>query len=218
MAARCATPSPSHTTHTTPSRTRAPARAPPCSLDRPAGVSWAAAARPLLPARVPARGGVLSARRPWSSRRPTPQEPERKKLPQQKKNPWQQGWQHRFDQRQQVQYSSSIDIRPEWSVVEQITHQALGKLSCKCVVGLRARAPARGAGRRWWGRGGGDGQPPRQDAMPVARRRPSRVPARLLAAHVPSGLAACRVGEPQELVEAGRLEYYDKAFDRVSAR
>jgi len=67
------------------------------------------------------------------------QEPERKKLPQQKKNPWQQGWQNRFDNRNQVQYSSSIDIRPEWSVVEQITHQALGKLSCRW-VGLQPAA------------------------------------------------------------------------------
>ena len=63
----------------------------------------------------------------------------------------------RSNQPQQVQYSSSVDIRPEWAVQEQIPFASLAKLSCA-------------------------------------------------------------VGEPTTLYEAGDLEYYDKAYDRVTAR
>jgi len=58
---------------------------------------------------------------------------------------------------QQVQYSSSVEIRPEWAVKEQISYPALAKLSCS-------------------------------------------------------------VGEPEEVLAAGELEYYDRLYDRISAR
>jgi hypothetical protein len=35
---------------------------------------------------------------------------------------------------QQVQYSCSVDIRPEWAVKEQVPFQSLQKLTCRQVV------------------------------------------------------------------------------------
>jgi len=75
------------------------------------------------------------------------------KQQQQKKNQW-GNWR---DQQRQIQYSSSVEIRPEWAVKEQIPFASLLKLSCQ-------------------------------------------------------------VGEPETLHECGTLEYYDKTFDKVSAR
>lgn len=73
---------------------------------------------------------------------------------QQKKNPWQQHWR---EQQRQVQYSSSVDIRPEWAVKEQIPFASLAKLTCS-------------------------------------------------------------VGEPKDMYAAGQLEYYDKAYDKLTTR
>ncbi|KAF6253322.1 eukaryotic translation initiation factor 3, subunit 7 [Scenedesmus sp. NREL 46B-D3] len=73
---------------------------------------------------------------------------------QQKKNPWQQHWR---EQQRQVQYSSSVDIRPEWAVKEQIPFASLAKLTCN-------------------------------------------------------------VGAPKDMYAAGQLEYYDKAYDKLTTR
>ncbi|KAF8066359.1 EIF3D [Scenedesmus sp. PABB004] len=75
---------------------------------------------------------------------------------QQKRNPW-QNMHWREQQRQQLQYSSSVDIRPEWAVKEQIPFQNLAKLNCS-------------------------------------------------------------VGAPEDLHAAGSLEYYDKAYDKLTTR
>lgn len=72
----------------------------------------------------------------------------------------QQQQQRRFDRRdqqRQVQYSSSVDIRPEWAVKEQIPLPALSRLSCA-------------------------------------------------------------VGAPEELGAYGAVAFYDKAYDRITAR
>lgn len=74
------------------------------------------------------------------------------KQQQQKKNQW-----GNWRDQQRIQYSSSVDIRPEWAVKEQIPFTSLAKLSCS-------------------------------------------------------------VAEPEDLYEAGTLEFYDKSFDKVSAR
>mmetsp|Transcript_2749 Transcript_2749/g.4745 ORF Transcript_2749/g.4745 Transcript_2749/m.4745 type:complete len:516 (+) Transcript_2749:103-1650(+) len=66
--------------------------------------------------------------------------------------PWQQ-----WGRDQQRTYSSSVEIKPEWAVLEQIPFLSLAKLSCT-------------------------------------------------------------VGEPVDLVQCGELEFYDKAFDRVSVK
>ena len=63
----------------------------------------------------------------------------------------------RRDQRQQIQYAPSIDIRPEWAVKEQIPFASLSKLSCS-------------------------------------------------------------VGEADDLGEFGAVDFYDKAYDKLTAR
>lgn len=78
----------------------------------------------------------------------------KKKQQQQKKNQWQ--WNNREQQRQVV-YTSSVEIRPEWAVKEQIPFTSLAKLSCS-------------------------------------------------------------VGEVEDVLKCGQLEYYDKTFDRVTPK
>lgn len=51
----------------------------------------------------------------------------KKKLQQQKKNPWQFG----REQQRQINYTSSVEVRPEWAVKEQIPFASLVKLQCK---------------------------------------------------------------------------------------
>lgn len=75
------------------------------------------------------------------------------KQQQQKKNMWQFG----RDQQRQILYSSSVDIRPEWQVKEQIPFSSLVKLTCN-------------------------------------------------------------VGEAEDVVRCGQLEYYDKSFDRITPK
>lgn len=57
----------------------------------------------------------------------------------------------------QANYSSSVDIRPEWAVIEQIPFTSLIKLNCS-------------------------------------------------------------VGEPEDMVRCGELEYYHKSYDRVTVK
>ncbi|KAJ9522640.1 hypothetical protein QJQ45_019730 [Haematococcus lacustris] len=68
-----------------------------------------------------------------------------------------QPWQNFGRDQQRTIYSSSVDIKPEWAVIEQINFPALGKLHCS-------------------------------------------------------------VGEPEDVMCCGELEYYDKAFDRVTVK
>lgn len=67
------------------------------------------------------------------------------------------GFDFRRDQQRQIQYSSSVDIRPEWAVKEQIPFSALAKLSCS-------------------------------------------------------------VSDPTDLEDYGAVEFYDKSFDKLTAR
>ncbi|GAX73308.1 hypothetical protein CEUSTIGMA_g762.t1 [Chlamydomonas eustigma] len=74
---------------------------------------------------------------------------------QKKQQPW-QNYGNR-DQQRQTNYVSSVEIRPEWAVVEQIPFASLAKLSCN-------------------------------------------------------------VGEPEDVAKCGELEYYDKAYDRITIK
>eukprot|EP00239_Pterosperma_sp_CCMP1384_P000154 CAMPEP_0197848388 /NCGR_PEP_ID=MMETSP1438-20131217/8562_1 /TAXON_ID=1461541 /ORGANISM="Pterosperma sp., Strain CCMP1384" /LENGTH=548 /DNA_ID=CAMNT_0043460607 /DNA_START=50 /DNA_END=1696 /DNA_ORIENTATION=+ len=55
-------------------------------------------------------------------------ERQRRERQQQKKNQWSNFWQNNRDN-QRVVYNSSVDIRPEWSVLEQVQLASLSKLS-----------------------------------------------------------------------------------------
>lgn len=76
-----------------------------------------------------------------------------KKQEMQRRPPWQQ---YGRDQ-QRANYSSSVEIRPEWAVVEQIAFPSLVKLHCQ-------------------------------------------------------------VGEPEDVVRCGELEFYDKIYDRITVK
>lgn len=78
----------------------------------------------------------------------------KKKQQQQKKNQWQN---YGRDQQRQTVYTSSVDIKPEWAVIEQIPFASLVKLSCS-------------------------------------------------------------VGEAEDVVKCGELEFYDKAYDRIAVK
>ncbi|KAG0631213.1 hypothetical protein M758_1G235700 [Ceratodon purpureus] len=79
----------------------------------------------------------------------------RERLQQQKRGQWNAYWQDKNAPR--IVYNSSVDIRPEWAVLEQIPLTSLSKLSYE-------------------------------------------------------------VGEPEDITTCGTLEYYDRAFDRVTPK
>ncbi|KAF5837662.1 eukaryotic translation initiation factor 3 subunit D [Dunaliella salina] len=68
-----------------------------------------------------------------------------------------QQWQNYGRDQQRTNYSSSVEIRPEWAVIEQIPFQSLVKLTCA-------------------------------------------------------------VGEAEDVMRCGELEYYDKAYDRITVK
>ena len=127
---------------------------------------------------------------------------------------------------QQMVYSSSVDIRPEWAVVEQIPFTALAKLH------YRSAPPARCPPPHQLATLAGPGRAVRvvgvnKHAMrsPVSTRGGFSGTNRRMTGHLPAcamvtdkSLTSRSAGEAEDLAFVGQLHYYDKAYDRVTPK
>ena len=139
---------------------------------------------------------------------------------------------------QQVVHSSSVDIRPEWAVVEQIPFTSLSKLNYQ--VKMLSQRAALGQDCNYWIQAAVLlllPLPPASDVLSADMQRSSMHSiAQPLAAHLCSMRTpqlqngrcsmvwqaerplALQAPPPDTLDTYGTLEYFDKAFDRVTPK